>query len=75
MFCLSINLLITHEKESPNIGNPMISNDIDVLKLFVWSIIPAKFAPKKVLPISPINILAGGQFIIRKPIIDPINAK
>ena len=71
MSCPKKYLLKTHVKASPINGN-VIRRTVNAPSYdFVCKNIPNKIAPKNVLPTSPINILAGLQFKIRKPIKAP----
>ena len=71
MSCPKKYLLKTHVKASPISGN-VIRRTVNAPSYdFVCKIIPNKIAPKNVLPISPINTLAGLQFKIKKPVKAP----
>ena len=57
------------------IGKAINKIEINSLKLLVFIKIQTKYAPKKLLPTSPINILDGLQLKIKKPIKDPTTKK
>jgi hypothetical protein len=60
---------------SPNIGKEIKIKAIKFELLFKLKRIETRYAPRKVLPVSPINILAGSQFQYKKPSNEPNNIK
>ena len=66
-FSLAINLLITHTNASISKGDEQINKSKKLTKSLALKKEPANIAPRKVLPVSPINIFDGSQFQKTKP--------
>ena len=60
-------LLITQVNASQSIGDPIKSKPIAFSNVEQFRIRLVKIAPRKVLPTSPMKILAGDQFHFIKP--------
>ena len=64
ILCLSDNLQKIVIKQSKKIGVPNISSEEKVYKSWDWKTKQENVDPKKILPTSPIKILAGFLFIL-----------
>ena len=75
IFCPSKNLLITLIDASRNNGIAIKPKAMLIFKFWELRRQSTNTEPKKVLPVSPINNLAGCQFKIKNPIKDPNKTK